>query len=86
MTSAGWFTSMAPAPTLVSPTSLSVSLVNAEAFLQATKLAGSQSFRIHLSDFSESASARKTNLVEDPVDLSNIPFEYHEFADVFSES
>ena len=77
---------MAPVPTLVSPTPPSVLLVNAEAFLRATKLAESQSFRIHLSNFSESASTCKANLTEDPIDLSNIPSEYHEFADVFSES
>ena len=86
MTSAGRSASMAPVPTPVSPTPPSVSLVNAEVFLRATKLAGSQSFHIHLSDFSKSASARKANLAKDPVDLSNIPSEYHEFADVFSES
>ena len=78
--------SMDPAPTSVSPTPLLVSLVNAEVFLQATKLAESQSFRIHLSDFSEFTSTRKANLAKDPIDLSNIPFEYHEFTNVFSES
>ena len=83
---AGWFTSMAPAPTPVSPTPPSVSLVNVEVFLQVTKLIGSQSFHIHLSNFSKSTSTCKANLVKDSVDLSNIPSEYHKFTDVFSES
>ena len=85
-TSAGWSASMALALTPVSPTLLSVLLVNAKVFLQATKLAGSQSFCIHLSNFSESASACKANLAENLVDLSNISSKYYEFADVFSES
>ena len=69
-----------------SPTPPSISLINAAAFLRASKLEGSQSFRIHLSDFSDAASARRAKLAEEPIDLSNIPPEYHEFADVFSET
>ena len=64
----------------------SISLINAAAFLRASKLEGSNSFRILLSDISASASARKASLEKDQPDLSNIPPEYHDFADVFSES
>ena len=64
----------------------SISLINAAAFLQATKLPESQSFCVHLSDLSKSASACRAKLSEEPVDLSNIPSEYHNFADVFSEA
>ena len=73
-----------PSPTVSAPPSISI--INAAAFLRASKLPGSHSFRIHLSDVSNSASARKAKLEEDPVDLSNIPPEYHDFADVFSET
>lgn len=64
----------------------SVSLINAAAFLQASKLRGSQSFQIFLSDLSESTQLCKASLDKDNTDLSNIPSEYHDFADVFSES
>ena len=77
------------APASNSDTSLtlpSISLVNAEAYLRASKLAGSQSFRIHLSNFSNSTYACRAKLSEETIDLSNIPSEYYEFADVFSES
>jgi len=59
-----------------------ISLVNAAAYIRACKLPGSQSFKIYASAFSDSRSAS----VPSDVDLSNIPEEYHEFADVFSKS
>jgi hypothetical protein len=55
-------------------------LVNAVAYARACTLPGSQSFRLYasqLSDLSDKPS--------DP-DLSNIPEEYHDFADVFNKS
>ena len=88
-TFAGMSASMTPAPgnTVLPPSAPpSISLINAEAFMRATKLPGSQSFRVHLSDLSDSASARKAKLAEEPIDLSHIPSEYHDFADVFSEA
>ena len=65
---------------------LSVSLVSAAAFLRASKLGGSQSFRIQLSDSSTSASAHKATLDKEPPDLSTVPSKYYDFADIFSES
>ena len=42
---------------------------------------------MHLSDFSKtSASAKSSSLVEESIDLSAIPEEYHDFTDVFSKA
>ena len=77
---------MAAASASPTPLKLSVSLVSTAAFLRASKLGRSQSFCIQLSDFSISASAHKATLDKEPPDLSAVPPEYHNFADVFSES
>ena len=47
---------------------------------------GSESYTLNLADISPSASARSSSVSETPPDLSGIPEEYHEFADVFSKS
>ena len=57
-----------------------ISMVNAAAYIRACKLTGSQTFKILASSFSEAPPPPP-----DP-DLSNIPEEYHDFADVFSKS
>jgi hypothetical protein len=64
----------------------SVSFINAAAFARACKLPGSESFSISLSEL-EGLSGRSASVSDsaDPVDLSNIPEEYHEFNDVFSQ-
>ena len=62
----------------------SISLINAAAFMCASKLLGSQCYRLNLSDISTSARTATTS--EEPPDLSQIPEEYHDFADVFSKS
>ena len=59
-----------------------ISLIGAAAFLRASKRPGTQCFRIHLSDPKLSAKAAST---ETP-DLSQIPEEYHDYADVFSKA
>lgn len=61
----------------------SISLINAAAFIHATKLEGSQSFclQLNLSDF---VSACSSSLVEEKIDLSNVLSYYHEFANIFS--
>ena len=70
-----------PTPT---PTSVpSISMINASAFVRACKLSGSQSFSLHLSDLS--VSARSSDISDSAPDLSHIPEEYHDFADVFSK-
>ena len=62
-------------------------LVNATAYLRACSLPGSQQFRLDLADTGIpicSTSTFEESL--DPVDLSNIPEEYHKFADVFNKA
>ncbi|CAA7258940.1 unnamed protein product [Cyclocybe aegerita] len=63
-----------------------VSLINAVAFARACRLPGSVSFQLALSgDGSVLARSSATNNPE-PVDLSSVPEDYHEFPDMFSKS
>ena len=57
----------------------SVSLLGAAAYLRACKLPGSVQMRLHL---------RAANAHSDPTppDLSSVPAEYHDFAEVFSDA
>jgi hypothetical protein len=59
-----------------------VSLVNATAFARACKLPGAQSFSITLLELMGHAARTDSS----PPDISRIPEEYHEFADVFSKA
>ena len=77
---------MAAASASPTPLKLSVFLISAAAFLRASKLGGSQSFCIQLSNSSTSTSAHKATLDKGPPDLSTVPSEYHDFADIFSKS
>ena len=61
-----------------------ISMINAAAFVRACKLSGAQTFRLHLSDLSSAANS--ASISEKPPDLSTIPEDYHDFADVFSEA
>ena len=61
-----------------------IALIGAAAFVLASKQPGVQIFRIHLSD--PSFSAKSASVSEKAPDLSNVPEEYHEFADVFSKA
>ena len=71
-----------------------VSLISADAFVRACKLPGAQSFRLHLSDTSVSAnsvsansvSANSVSVSDEAPNLSHIPKEYHNFADVFNKA
>ena len=65
---------------------LLVSLVSAATFLRASKLGGSQSFHIQLSNSSISTSAHKATLDKGPLDLFTVPPEYHDFADILSKA
>jgi len=60
-----------------------IPIIGAAAFLCASKLPGSHNFELclHPSDI----QAKSTKLAETP-NLSNVPSEYHEFADVFSKT
>ena len=65
----------------------SISLIGAAAFARACKLPRSQSFQICLSDPSVSAKATSTSEIPDnPVDLSSVPEDYHNFPDVFNKA
>ena len=61
-----------------------ISMIGAAAFVRACKLPGAQSFKIHLSD--PSVSAKSASVSDEVPDLSHIPEEYHDFADVFSKA
>jgi hypothetical protein len=78
--------STAPLAPLNSPLSvlLHISLINAAAFIRALHLPGLHSFTINLNSIS--TSTRLSTLSNDLIDLSNIPKEYHEFANIFSKS
>ena len=60
-----------------------IALIGAAAFALVSKQPGVQSFRIHLSD--PLFSAKSASVSNEAPDLSNVPEEYHEFADVFSK-
>jgi len=73
----------------VSETSMSnsgrpnIAIIGAAAFLHTSKLLGSHNFELCLC-FSD-IQANSAKLAETP-DLSNVPSEYHKFADVFSKT
>ena len=58
-------------------------IIGAAAFLYTSKLPGSNNFKLYL--HSSDIQANSTKLAEVP-DLSNVPSEYHKFADVFSKT
>ena len=60
-----------------------IAIIGAAVFLRASKLPGSHNFELCL--HSLDIQANSTKLVETP-DLSNIPSEYHKFANVFSKT
>ena len=71
-----------PAPTPDSHTSRPhISMINVAAYLHASKLPGSVTFQLQLSPDGTLGWA----VQEVPPDLSSVPEDYHEFADVFSK-
>jgi hypothetical protein len=60
-----------------------ISLVNAVAFCRACKLEGSTQFSIYLCP--TGVDLRSATLSSGPPDLSGVPPEYHEFADIFDK-
>jgi len=62
---------------------LNIAIIGAAAFLHASKLLGSHNFELCFC--SSDIQANSTKLIETP-DLSNVPSEYHKFADVFSKT
>jgi hypothetical protein len=63
----------------------SISFVNAAAYSRACKLEGSQVFQINLANHPELLARAAKASPEEVIDLSSVPEEYHEFADVFSK-
>ena len=68
--------------TPISP--LQISLINAPAYLHAAHLPGSEVFQLSLTREGTYRKAVHHNTLP-TMDLSNVPEEYHEFADVFSK-
>ena len=62
----------------------SIALIGTAPFMRLCKLQGMQTFHIHLSDIS--VSANSTSVSEEVLDLSSVPKEYHDFANVFSKA
>ncbi|KIN98938.1 hypothetical protein M404DRAFT_30906 [Pisolithus tinctorius Marx 270] len=60
-----------------------VSLINAAVYVRACALPGSRQFRLQLS--TDDVKLRVSSASTLPPDLSSVPPEYHEFADVFSK-
>src|ERR1700720_3013802 len=63
---------------------IDMALVNAVTYQRACQLPRSQSFSITLSNGKTSARSASAS-AEKPIDLTGVPKEYHDFADVFSE-
>jgi len=59
-----------------------ITIISAPALLRASRLSGSKIFAIQ---FCSTVQAKSTTISE-KIDLSSIPEEYHEYADVFSKS
>ena len=59
-----------------------LALIGAAAFVLASKQPGTQCFNIHLSDLS--VSGNSASVSDEPPDLSYVPEEYHDFADVLA--
>jgi len=60
-----------------------ITIIGAAAFLHASKLPGSHNFELCLRSSDIQANSAK---LAETSDLSNVPSEYHEFADVFSKT
>ena len=87
LTSSAWaakLPSQNPPETPSSASALRVSLIGASAFMRACKLPGMQRFKIHLSDLS--VSGKSAVISNETPDLSHIPEDYHDFADVFNKA
>jgi len=60
-----------------------IAIIGAAAFLCASKLLGSHNFKLCLHSLNIQANSAK---LAEASDLSNVPSEYHQFADVFSKT
>ena len=62
----------------------SIALIGAAPFMRLCKLQGMQTFHIHLSNIC--VSTNSTSVSKEALDLSSIPEEYHDFANIFSKA
>ena len=62
-----------------------ISFVNAAAFQHACKLEGSVQFTLTLNLMPAHSTSISNAITNDPIDLSEVPLEYHDYADVFSK-
>jgi len=60
-----------------------ITIIGTVAFLHASKLLGSSNFELCLRSLDIQANSAK---LAEASDLSNVPSEYHEFADIFSKT
>ena len=65
-------------------TTQKISMIRAAAFMRACKRPGTQCFSLHLSE--SLLSAKSASISNEAPDLSTIPEEYHNYADIFSKS
>ena len=62
-----------------------ISFVNAAAFQCTCKLESSIQFALSLNSMSTHSASISDATPDDPIDLSKVPLEYHDYADVFSK-
>ena len=84
LTSSARAAKLPPQNSSISDETPSIALIGAAPLMQLCKLQGTQTFCIHLSDIS--VSANSASVSEEAPDFSNIPKEYHDFANVFSKA
>ena len=70
------------APGLLCP---KISFVNAAAFQRTCKLEGSIQFALSLNSMSAHSTSISDATTDDPIDLSEVPPEYHDYVDIFSK-
>ena len=63
-----------------------IALINAAAFMHACKLEGSVTLRLDLASLELSGHTTSVPETYDPVDLLDVPKDYHNFTDVFSKA
>ena len=73
----------ASAPPVLSVALPHISLIGGAAFVCTSKLPGSKVYRVQLATPKTNACSTSAT---DPINLSSVPKEYHDFADVFSKS
>ncbi|KIN98973.1 hypothetical protein M404DRAFT_30935 [Pisolithus tinctorius Marx 270] len=71
-------------PVALGLTCLPIAFINAAAYVWACKLKGSSQFSLQLHPLA--LTSLQSSKVEDALNLSGVPLEYHEYANMFSKS